>query len=273
MVELLCHILRNEIERDAALLNPTNIIYESIIKDLLEDQITAPVVLKERMRASMWDPKQYFRCTLISTYNQDKKIDNIAYLINKISSSLALKVIRYKDHILVVNNYNSRKQWHDQLSFMEKEGKLLSIKIGVSNEFHDLLDLGRYYKEALRALEIAAFIKARDTVFYFAALLPFHLISCIDKKILSNCQNVYYTRLKSYDSKHHTSYVETLYYYILYNCSIHDTAKKMCVHRNTMAHRIGKIAEIGNIPMDNGIVLQNFVLFCQIQLYLKKSET
>ena len=39
----------------------------------------------------------------------------------------------------------------------------------------------------------------------------------------------------------------------------------------TLAHRLERIEEITNLPMGNGIVLQNFVLFYQIQLYLRKS--
>ena len=272
MTELLCQILRKEIERDATLLDPTNIIYESIIRELVAGQITTPFVLQERLKASRWTTKKYFRCTLIAAYNQYKQIDNISYLVNKISASLAIKVIRYHNNILIVNNYDSREQWHRQIDMIEKEGKMLSLKIGVSNEFESLMDLGKYYREALNAVEIAMILKARDTVFYFAAFLPYYLISCVDRNVLKDCQNTYYSRLKKYDEKHHTSYIETLYYYILYNCSVQDAAQRLCVHRNTMAHRIEKIMEITNIPIHNGIVLQNFVLFHQIQMYLNKVE-
>ncbi|HJA65391.1 MAG TPA: helix-turn-helix domain-containing protein [Candidatus Mediterraneibacter cottocaccae] len=272
MTELLCQILQKEIERDAALLDPTNIIYESIIRDVLSGQITTPFVLQERLKASRWMTKKYFRCTLIATYNQYKQIDNISYLVNKISATLAVKVIRYHNNILILNNYDSREQWHRQINMIEREAKILSLKLGVSNEFESLLDLGQYYREALNAAEIAMILKARDTVFYFAAFLPYYLISCVDKDVLKACRNTYYSRLKKYDEKHHTSYIETLYYFILYNCSIQDAAKKMCVHRNTMAHRIEKIIEITNIPIQNGIVLQNFVLFHQIQMYLMRVE-
>lgn len=41
---------------------------------------------------------------------------------------------------------------------------------------------------------------------------------------------------------------------------------------DSLAHGLEKIAEVANIPMGNGIILQNFVLFYQIQLYLRKGK-
>ena len=58
---------------------------------------------------------------------------------------------------------------------------------------------------------------------------------------------------------------------MLLNCNVQAAAARFHVRRNTLAHRLERIEEITNLPMGNGIVIQNFVLFYQIQLYLRKS--
>ena len=56
-----------------------------------------------------------------------------------------------------------------------------------------------------------------------------------------------------------------------FNCNVQAAAARLHVHRNTLARRLERIEEITNLLMGSGIVLQNFLLFYQIQLYLRKS--
>ena len=146
-----------------------------------------------------------------------------------------------------------------------------ALKVGISDEFSSLLELRLHYDEALKAVDIALLLGAKDTAFYFAAFLPFYLMSLVGEEKLHDCHNVYYERLRAYDDKHHSGYLETLYYYVLFNCNVQAAAARLHLHRNTLAHRLERIEENTNLPMGNGIVLQNFVLFYQIQLYLRKS--
>lgn len=59
-------------------------------------------------------------------------------------------------------------------------------------------------------------------------------------------------KLRQYDLEHGTGYVDTLYEYILLNSSITQVAKKLFTHRNTIVHRIEKIAEICECDINNG---------------------
>lgn len=269
---LLCQILRHVFESDSSLLGGTNIIHESIIQEVMRGEIGSPLVLSERLKSARWKMRTHFRVTVVPTFNEHRSIDNIPYFIARISEKLRLKVVRYENNLLVVNNYDDPKEWHRQVAFIEKEARTLNLKVGISNEFSSLLDLRHYYEEALKAVSIALMIQAKDTTFYFAAFLPYYLISCVDKKTLRECRNVYYERLRRHDEKHRTEYVDTLYYYILFNCNANRAAERLSIHRNTLAHRLEKIVEISNINLQNGIILQNFVLFAQIQHYLEKAQ-
>lgn len=267
-VELICNVLQTVMSNNHELLDTTNIIYESIIKDTINGKIKNEFILQDRLKSSRWDLKNNFRCSIIKT--SSRSIDNISYIVNTISYAFAIKVIIYQEDILILHEYNDHKKWHEQIDRVEKEARLLSLKVGVSNEFQSFLDLRKYYQEALDAVDIALQIKAKDTVFYFAAFLPYYMISKVDHYILNSLENTYYTRIQKYDHQHNTNYIETLYYYVLYNCNINQTANKLCIHRNTLTHRIERIEEISNIDINNGIMLQNFVLYYQMQYYLKK---
>lgn len=269
--ELLVGILQRLFEGDAYLLRTTNIIYESLLDELLAGNIRDPLILKERLKAARWKAKSRFRTSVIPTFDERQSIDNIPYLASTISDTLGVKVIRYENNILVLHDYEMDEEWHRQIDFVAEKARGFALKVGISDEFSSLLELRRHYDEALKAVDIALLLGAKDTAFYFAAFLPFYLMSLVGEEKLHNCHNVYYERLRAYDDKHHSGYLETLYYYVLFNCNVQSAAERLHVHRNTLAHRLERIEEITNLPMGNGIVLQNFVLFYQIQLYLRKS--
>lgn len=269
MVDDICLLLKNEMEKDSSILDATNIVYESIIKDLLSQNIS-PTHLNERLEATLWKTKSYFRCTLITTRVDNKPIENTNYLIHKISESYHIKCIMHDHFILIINNYDHREEWHKQITFIENEASFFGLRVGISNEFRNLENLKTYYKEAKKAIDIASLLHIKDTAFYFAAFLPYYLMDCIDINTLKNLHNVYYERLLAHDQKHNTDYCKTLYYYVLYNSNINKTSTKLCIHRNSLTHRLEKIRDIANIPLEQGVVLQNYILFYQIQLYISR---
>ncbi len=266
--ELLCEILQHEFEHDEALLYKTNIIYESIIQDILNGTLTSPLVLRDRISVSRWVPRTHFRCVLMTTQYHNQTVSNMTFLINTIRRGLNIKVIRYGNEILALANYSSLEEYENQIRGIAEEAEIFNLKVGVSEEFDDLLELPETYHQASSVIRIATALHAKDTVFKFSAFLPFYLISNIDAAVLRSCTNTYYMKLRQYDQKHGTDSVDTLYYYILYNCSINETAAKMNVHRNTLRYRLEKITELTGIDLSYGIDLQNYVLYHQIQRYL-----
>lgn len=271
-IELLIEVIKNEFKRDSSLLDNTNIIYESLILELLNKQIVNPFILKERLNSSKWDTKKYYRCTLINIKKDNSQLCNVNYILNKITSYLNLKAILFDQYIIIINNYDNTDEWFFQKKFIEEESNVLLLKVITSSEFKDLLKLNDYYTKTKEVLKLVLKLNLTDTFFYFDALLSYYLISKIEYNILESCENIYYKKLHNYDKKHHTEYVKTLYYYILYNCSINETAKKLYIHRNSLTHRLEKIQEITHISLNNGVSLQNYILFCQIQYYLLKTR-
>lgn len=145
-------------------------------------------------------------------------------------------------------------------------------EIDISDEFDSPLELRRHYKEALRAVDIALMLSAKDTAFYFAAFLPFYLMSLIDKERLISLHNVSYERLKAYVDRHEAGYLETLYYYVLLQLQRPKDGQAPEHPPKHLGPPPREDRRGGQHPMGNGIILQNFVLFYQIQLYLRKGK-
>ena len=271
-IEILASVLQTTMSNDKELLDSTNIIYKTIIKDILKGNINTDLILNERLKSAHWKIKDKLRCLIITTKNKNKKIDNTSYIMNTISKNHDMKCTIFEENILILTGYNDHKTWHRQIETIKEIVDKFDLKCGVSNEFSNMINIKSYYQEALRVLEIAQELNVKDSLFYYAAFLPYILISSIDEDTLIDLENTYYKRLKKYDDENKTDYCTTLYYYVLFNTNINRTSDKLCIHRNTLKYRLEKIMDITNIDLNNGIMLQNFVLFYQLQYYLTKKS-
>lgn len=272
VVENLCRIIHNLIKNDSSLINNSKIDQDTLLSDLLNKRISNDFELLDRLKKLNWIRKPRMRISAIHSSDTNERIENSKYLMTDIETTIGAKAMISDKNIIVLHEYESIDEYERQIDSLEKEAKQFKLKIGVSDEFNNLLDLSKYNSEARKALEIALTLKAKDTVFYFSDLLPYYLISCCTKSELDDCSNIYYEKLNEYDKKHKTDYCMTLYYYVLFNCSLNNCAIKLNLHRNSLSYRIEKITEISGIDLSNGVLLQNYVLYYQIMAYLSKVE-
>ncbi|MGJ7035552.1 helix-turn-helix domain-containing protein [Anoxybacillus eryuanensis] len=72
-----------------------------------------------------------------------------------------------------------------------------------------------------------------------------------EKKRHGDFHNVALEKLKQYDAQHHTNLVETIETYLDFDSNVNETAKALNIHPNTLAYRLKRISEIGNIDLSN----------------------
>jgi purine catabolism regulator len=56
--------------------------------------------------------------------------------------------------------------------------------------------------------------------------------------------------LLEYESKHHTSFIETLKVYFEHNQNVRKTADALFTHYNTIVHRLDRVGEVLNLNMN-----------------------
>ena len=97
-------------------------------------------------------------------------------------------------------------------------------------------------------------------IFPLLSLNNSELLYFIDQKILE---------IFHYDNKFNTSFIDTIYIYLMTNRSLIDTSKKLYVHKNTITYRLDKIKNQFSIDFDdynNNLIYLDSIL---IVYYLK----
>ena len=120
---------------------------------------------------------------------------------------------------------------------------------GISYECSDILKLSQYYNQARISAdfgdhESGSVNRCQD---YALEYIYGRMRDTLNTDILSPVPDI----LEAYDRNNGTDYYNTLVYYLLFERDQSRTAKKLCIHRNSLAYRIRKIEELTGVCLDN----------------------
>ena len=108
----------------------------------------------------------------------------------------------------------------------------------------------------------------RDTLLYrYGEMMPYYAAQLLLKRnqLRDFCPEEVRV-LQAYDERNGSRLVRTLERYLLHVDDPVTAAKELCIHRNTLLYRLGKIRELTGCDLNNG------ELRLKIQLYLKLAE-
>ena len=151
--------------------------------------------------------------------------------------------------IVFLDDYLKKKVLEDSRNDFEDFLKSISCHAGISNRFHQIQDLAKYYQQACKAAQFA--VQTAKPYLYFAdcgLLLLSELFSThydIDELIHPAIPT-----LVELDRETGTDYLATLKYYIYYIHTPNEAAKALHIHLNTLFYRINKIKEITGISFN-----------------------
>jgi len=115
----------------------------------------------------------------------------------------------------------------------------------------DYLDVERAYKEALSVIAIKEkFPHEVKEIFGYQNLGIYRFIDVLlEKRTKDGFKNHALEKLREYDEKHQTNLTETIETFLDKDNNVHEAAKALNVHVNTLAYRLKRIAEIGEINL------------------------
>src|SRR5581483_2510035 len=124
--------------------------------------------------------------------------------------------------------------------------------IGVGSFHPGVLGLRTAYHEAEQAARIGREIFGPGQVTAFADLGVYRLLYAFRQsaELAEFCQETL-APLTAYDAKNGTSLVETLEMYFRCDANLGAAAEALYLHRNSLAYRLRRIAELTGLNLDN----------------------
>ncbi|WP_392486009.1 PucR family transcriptional regulator [Haloimpatiens sp. FM7315] len=261
-------ILAKEIFINQRIIRPRrHCLNEDILLELVHNIYVNRLHFMERVQLSNLNVKSKYRvvCSNLTnflSYNADEdhfKLELLSFFPSGtiIINEKILIILIDIDHPLY-KNFSFSKNLDRYL----KNKKLI---LGISDIFADLYKFKLYENQAIKSYENKKYIleDSLNYVFY-EEVKSYDLLHQIPKKNLLYFCNQKILKIYKYDKNHNTNYLETLMVYLKTNKSIKMTSNYMYVHRNTINYRILKIRELFEIDLDDNILINEFLLSCQI---------
>ena len=124
------------------------------------------------------------------------------------------------------------------------------LAVGISNAFHSLAEVRRYYQQALEAIRFGLRIPKENTYrplfFYLDYAFIAMLELCRQQTDLMNFCSPMLLRLLEHDRQNDADLMNTLFEYLENAENMQKTAAALYIHKNTLAYRLNRIREIMN---------------------------
>lgn len=174
------------------------------------------------------------------------------------------------DDCLYILLSNVEEGFFKQSRFSEtiKSLKANDAVCGISRIFNNLFPLQDYKWQAEMALKIGNKLHPQRTIYHYDTyVLEIMAYTAIKNISPANYIHPAIFKLAEYDSQHNTSYLDTLEVYASNLFDNAATIENLCIHRNTLLYRLGKIKEITGIDLLGGDTGFHILLsFCYLRM-------
>ena len=122
---------------------------------------------------------------------------------------------------------------------------------GISDSFSDPTQTRAHYRQALLTARLALHL-GREKSLTFSDLMPLPIfLSVLEKDTPETFIHPAIFKMREYDRENGTSYDETMR---IFSFNMHNkdrTAAALCIHRNTLLYRLGRISELFDLPYEH----------------------
>ena len=228
-------------------------MHSYFLSDLLDNQTQDSAVIKQRMTNLGWDLKNHMQILLISDLAHNF-FDGKAQLITSQLHSLlpSSRWVIYHGQIVFLISSETPK------TFSKREGLYHYLTINhltasVSNQFDSLLDIRKYYLQAVKAEAFGLRFHPEEPIHYYEDYLFQHMGEIVaTKQPLRDFYHPGVVAIREYDASHNTNFLETLKLYLIHIDDPATVAAKLYVHKNTVFYRIAKLKEQFHLNLDDG---------------------
>ncbi len=266
LLKMLKRCIYQKLKRDEFVRHSRGHNYEAFLRDLMDEKIAMSKPFLTRMNYACQDFVGNLYCLVVEVARSTATI-NIYHIQNILETKLP--------HIRTLF-YNGRSGgiWiraEGEFLYQEELNKIdilcreNDLYVGMSNAFHELVELSNYYNQALRAIELGICAQDRPGLFYYETYCIEHLKNIFTQK--ESAETFCHPKIKlllDYDKKNNTELARTLYLYLVNERSTTATAAAMFMHRNSITYRIEKIQSLIGEDFDNAEERQYLILSYKI---------
>ena len=243
LLQILKKSIDQQLKKDEFVRNTQGFHYEYLLKDLLDGKTAIGKPFLNRLDYANSEFSGNMHCLVIETARSSITL-NTHRIRNLFESHFPnTKTLIYHGQIIVIlNTPKNQILPKDYVHTATEICKNNNLYAGLSNCFKNIVELPKYYKQALRSIELGACAIDKPNLFLYKDYYLEHVKNIFLQK--ESPETFCHPKMKlllDYDKKHDSDLAHTFYMYLIHERNITSTATAMHMHRNTIVYRIKKI--------------------------------
>ena len=273
IITLLCDAISIEFQKSKNYHNTKQVMYENFIIELLDEKLTKIEVIREREKYLGLQLKENLYVISIN-YSQLDSISTISNISQLLEDMLfGSTTILYKNLIIILISRSKdkpllQKELHELETFLKRN----NLYGGCSRSFSSIVELLEYFKQSVNSLELGNYMNKKKNLFFYDDIVFYHILSIYSKDELKNFCHPAILALMKLDKKNDSSYIQTIYSYILNSKEKSATADMLHIHRNTLNYRISKIEDYVSLDLNDPNLLFHLCLSCKVLEFIEGTK-
>lgn len=255
----------------------------AFLADLLHNKHPKRHIIDRQLKELSCELNQYLHLAVIKSGSRELTERDFDLLIQHLLPILTGNIYVVQDNQLIVLFHQRENGMLSGyvLRFLREQAISNGFLVGVSNPFTNLLEISRFYNQAVEAIERGITFQKRSAlspVYLFYAYAYGHLLDIASRQ--HDLMDYIYPPLMDlleYDRENGSDLMDTLFQYLLHNGSTGLTAKSLDVHKNTILYRMNIIKSIMHNDLSAGedmfIINLSIRILTQFGLYTPAQVT
>lgn len=269
----LVSLISLELQKDEFFIRNHGIDYESILNDLLNDQINDSLQVRLRLQAMNKTLKDELRVVTVrkprNEASDNTGVPTVGQAALRRFFPGCISVVYRDDIVLLIGNDPGAALAidtnEDLIDLLESN----QMKAGVSEVFHDPIQMRKHYQQSVKAIELGIQLKPNKYAYSYYQLSAFHAMEVCSKSIsLRDLSHPVINQLNRSENESDKELLKTLYLWLFYDRDASKISEALYIHRSTLFYRLNKIKElIGSDLNDGELIFQLMFSFKIIEYF------
>ena len=276
-IDVFSQMLSVEMQKDASYRHPTGLKYEYFLTELLEGHFDRAEYITSHLIQLGRTQMPYYTILLLAFTDPEQKPRQYKSYFEQLRSLLPNSmVVLFNGSLTVLLPGDSMEPLSETCkSRFDAFLQLNHMQAFISYPYTDIAKSRLYYQQ-VKELSLL-YAKAAPTdhspfVYYGTCFLEHCFSQYSDKGLLRASVHPAITQILEYDRASNTEYARTLRIYLARNRNALSAAGELHIHKSTFFYRLGKMADLFGIDVNDGLALFTYEYSFRVLDYLGQGD-
>lgn len=244
-----------EMSRENFIVSNRGLMHSIFLAELLEQRFTSPEAVERRRSMLNWKLCSHLR--IFSVFSSDQNIfrQKAEFLSVRLKNLLPDSRWIISDNnliFLIMKNFSSMEEFlpGSTLSEILTRNHMYGV---LSNPFSELMEVKKYYTQTLAIQEFAERLQEKTPIIFYSDHSILHIAKILtETHDLTDFYHPAVSAMLEYDEQNKTCYLDTLREYLIHVDNPTESAKNLCIHKNTFFYRVNKLKELFRLRLSDG---------------------